>query len=31
MRDCAKIAPWYFGPFEILDIVGPLAYRIALP
>jgi hypothetical protein len=28
---CAKMAPRYFGPFEILDRVGPVAYRIELP
>jgi hypothetical protein len=28
---CAKMAPRYCGPFEILDRVGPVAYRIALP
>jgi hypothetical protein len=28
---CAKMAPQYCGPFEILDRVGPVSYRIALP
>jgi hypothetical protein len=31
MRACAKLEPQYCGPFEILDRVGPVAYRIALP
>ena len=28
---CAKIAPRYYGPSEILDRIGPVAYRIGLP
>jgi hypothetical protein len=31
MGDCAKLAPWYCGPFEVLDRVGPIAYRLAFP
>jgi hypothetical protein len=31
MGACAKIAPWYYGPFECLDRVGFVAYRLALP
>ena len=27
----AKLAPRYVGPFEILEVVNPLAYKIALP
>ena len=27
----AKLAPRYVGPFEILEIMNPVAYRIALP
>jgi hypothetical protein len=28
---CAKLARQFCGPFEILDRVGPVAYRLALP
>ena len=28
---CAKLAPRYCGPFEILEIVGLLAYQLAFP
>jgi len=27
---CAKLAPWYCGPFKILERIGPMAYRLAL-
>lgn len=28
---CAKLAPKLCGPFHILEKVGPVAYRLALP
>ena len=31
LGSCAKLEPRYCGPFEILDRIGPIAYRIALP
>ena len=26
-----KLASWYIGPFEVLERVGTIAYRLALP
>nr|CAD1821816.1 unnamed protein product [Ananas comosus var. bracteatus] len=26
-----KLSPWYIGPYEILERVGTVAYRLALP
>lgn len=27
----AKLAPHFYGPYKILDRVGPVAYQLALP
>jgi len=28
---CAKLTPWFCGPFSIIERIGIVAYRLALP
>eukprot|EP00253_Pinus_taeda_P023632 PITA_23632 len=30
-KGCAKLAPQYYGPFQIFERIRPMAYKLALP
>ena len=31
LGSCAKMSPRYCGPFELIERIGPVAYRLAFP
>ena len=31
IASCAKLVPWFCGPFSIIERIEPLSYRLALP